>query len=98
MAAISQVLELVDDWEGLAGWLNVRSNAIRTDCALGGGRATCHRRTLVKHLCDEQTFDNPRKVTEGIARILEKMHINRIAWKLRRLRFSKQYSSLKVVM
>ena len=89
MAMISQTLNSVDDWKGLAIWLNIESNTIETDCAQDVAKAACYRRTLVQWYCNKQSSDNPSKVAEDIAKALDEMDYKYQAEKLRQLQFGK---------
>jgi len=89
VAAISKELESVENWEGLANWLNVGSTDIKTDCAGESSRAACYRRKLVRCYCDSQFAGDPNSVTEDIAKALDKMNLKRQAQQLRNLQFGK---------
>lgn len=86
---ISQVLEGIADWEGLAGWLNLNRGAvddIKSDCRLGSSSiASCYRKKMVEYYCDMQVYDSSTKVAEDIAEVLDSVNKKRYAEKLRRL-------------
>lgn len=95
MQQIAGVLEEVEDWEALAGWLNIGTANIRQNCALTITVAQCCRRKLVKTYCDRLTSSDPYKAASGIAHELEsKMRIKNIAQKLRELKFTSVESEL----
>ena len=83
----SELMEGVD-WEGLAGWLNLKTEEIRTYCNTASNNpAHCYRRKLVQLYCD-RTAKSPQQVAEDMARVLEDKMENRIvAKKLRQLDF-----------
>ena len=84
---ISEVLSDVDDWEGLAGWLNLASGPIQAECQ-NEVKHKCYRRSLVKYYCDMSPSGSPEKVAEQIAHELEeKMGHKRQAQLLRKLTF-----------
>ena len=83
VATISRRLGDVQDWEELAGLLNVNSIEIKTDCAQDLCLAKCYRRELVRHYCDSQQSENPKNVAEDIAAELEKMGNTRQGAQLR---------------
>lgn len=76
---IAEGLKNVEDWEGLALWLNVSSgtiNTIKENCDRLNTRAECCRRELVKTYCYHR--DDPEGVKEDIRLVLEsKMEINK---------------------
>ena len=87
---ISEVLAGVDNWEGLAGWLNLAIEPIQVECQLklNGARHECYRRSLVRRYCDMCPYESPKEVAEQIAQVLEeKMGHKRQAQQLRELRF-----------
>ena len=87
---ISKVLSDVDDWEELAGWLDLASGPIQAECLpkLNGAKHKCYRRSLVRRYCDKCLSGSPEEVAEQIAQVLdEKMDLKRKAQKLRELRF-----------
>ena len=86
---IAQVLADVPNWKGLANRLNIRSNDIETNCALGVAQASCYRRELVHRYCNRQQSENPSKVAEDVAEALEQMNHNLQAQQLRNLQFGK---------
>ena len=88
VATISTVLKKVEDWEGLANWLNVGTIDIKTDCTGESSLAACYRRKLVRRYCDNSSED-PYNVAEDIAKALDKMSLKRQAQQLRNLQFGK---------
>ena len=80
------MLSDVEDWQGLANWLNIRSDNIKEDCAQSNSLMMCHRRELVHRYCNKHLFD-PNKVAEGIAKKLEQMDHKHQAEELRQLQF-----------
>lgn len=88
--AISKVLSEVEDWEGLANWLDIGSDNIKEDCAQSSSLMMCHRRELVRRYCNKHLFD-PNKVAARIAEVLEQMNYKRQAEELRhvQLQFGK---------
>ena len=74
MEKIVKVLREVDDWEKLAGWLDLgygKINEIKTDCLReSDGFAACYRRKLVRAYCDGSR-KNSVEVARYIAHILE---------------------------
>jgi len=89
VAAIPNELESVENWEGLANWLNVGSNVLKMDCAGERSRPACYRRKLVRYYCDSQVSGDPNNVTDDIAKALDKMNLKRQAQRLRNLQFGK---------
>ena len=88
MQTISNVLADVEDWAGLAGWLNLSRTRIQAKCQpeSNGVKHDCYRRTLVRQCCDQ--YVSREKVVEEIAQVLEeKMNNNLRAQQLRELRF-----------
>lgn len=85
---IVDVLEEVQDWEGLAGRLNLDTISIRTYCDTTIWQAQCYRRQLVRAHCDSLPHGDPRKVAKSIALMLDRMKKMRQANKLRELNFS----------
>ena len=70
---IAENLKGVEDWEGLAGWLNISSGDINTiieNCDRPNTRAQCCRRELVRTYCYQRGGD-PERVKEDIRRVLE---------------------------
>ena len=89
--SISSVLMRVEDWEGLAGWLNVDKPVIiriKTDCIRDSGSlADCYRKKLVEHYC-ESTAQSPLQIARDMARVLEnKMSNKKVASQLQHLTF-----------
>ena len=85
---ISNVLSGVDDWEGLAGWLDIASGLIQAECQpkMNGAKHECYRRSLVLRYC--QKSGSREEVVENIAQVLEeKMGNNWKAQELRKLIF-----------
>ena len=78
----------VEDWQGLAGWLNVEVIPIEERCAQSNSPAMCCRRELVRRYCNRQ-LSHPSKVAEDIALALERMDHMRQAEELRHLKFGK---------
>lgn len=70
---IAGTLADVEDWERLAGSLNINSMEIWTDCAHHPSPAMCRRRKLVRRYCDSQQSGSPRVVAEDIAAELGRM-------------------------
>ena len=72
MEKIVKILTKMDDWETLAGLLDLRQgviNGIKTECLReSGGLAICYRRKLVRAYCDETS----KQVACDIAYILER--------------------------
>ena len=72
---IIKVLTEMDDWETLAGLLDLRQgviNGIKTECLReSGGLAICYPRKLVRSYCDE-TSKHLAEVARDIAYILER--------------------------
>ena len=87
VVAISRALEDVKDWEKLAALLNINSIEIMTDCVHDLSLSRCYRRELVRRYCDNQQFDDSRKVAENIAAELERMG-NALQGKQLRVAFS----------
>ena len=78
------------DWEGLAGWLDIKSSPIQSECQLklNGAKHECYRRSLVQRYCDKHPSEGPKEVAEQIAQVLEdKMGHKLQADLLRELRF-----------
>ena len=89
MQQIAGLLEEVENWEALAGWLNIRTTNIKQNCALTITVAQCYRRKLVETYCSRLTSSDPYKAASSIAHELEsKMRIRNIAQKLRELKFT----------
>lgn len=89
---IVEVLEVVEDWEGLAGRLNIDAHAIRTNCGTSIDQAHCYRRRLVRIYCDKLTSGDPRQVAVDIALVLDvQMTKKKQAQKLRKLFNSKLF-------
>ena len=95
MQQIARVLEEVEDWEALAGWLDIRTTNIWQNCAYSPAVvAQCYRRKLVETYCSRLTSSDPYKVASGIAHKLEnKMRIKNIAQTLRELKFESELLS-----
>ena len=86
MEEISLVLTDVPNWKGLAGWLNIKTSDIKTNCAQDSDQAACYRRGLVRRYCDSQLSENPSKVAQDIAEALDKMDHHKLqAQQLRQL-------------
>ena len=85
---IVDVLEEVEDWEGLAGRLNFDTIPIKTNCDTTIWQARCYRRRLVRTYCDLLLSGDPRKAVTKFATILDQMKKKRQAEKLRELTFS----------
>ena len=81
---ISNVLSGVDNWEGLAGWLDIASDPILTKCQskLNGAKHECYRSSLVRRYC--QISGSREEVVENIAQVLEEKMNNK--WKAQELR------------
>ena len=94
---IVKVLTEVNDWENLAGWLNLGRgviNGLKTHCLReGDGLAGCYHRKLVTAYCDE-TGRSSVEVAHDIAHILESdMASKSQADRLRSLFFGKLCSN-----
>ena len=74
----------VDDWEGLADWLDISSAYIREDCA-PAPKPQCFRKKLVNIYRDRLGADDKCMVVLNIADALEKMKRKRTAQILRQL-------------
>ena len=85
---IAEELEEYNNWEGLAGNMNINSDLIKENCATSIVPAGCHRRRLVRSYCDESGL-SPYQVAAYIANILESMKNKRIAQKLLQLNFTR---------
>lgn len=77
----------MSNWKGLAGWLNIRSIDIETNCGAEVNKAACYRKALVQSYWNKQGYEDPSKIAEGIAKALEKLDHNYQATQLRKLRF-----------
>ena len=84
---IIAVLEEVEDWEGLAGRLDINIITIRNNCGTSTDQARCYRRQLVRTYCDRLPSGDPNKVATDFALILDKMGKKSKAKKLRELSF-----------
>ena len=85
---MSRVLREVEDWQGLAAYLNVRASEIVEDCSLRDGVPShCFRRRIVRRYCDSLYYDDPEWIAEGLATQLEEMDHNRLANVMRTLQF-----------
>ena len=89
VATISQELKDVEDWQGLALWLDIESSIIESNCMREVAIAECHRRKLVQCYCNTQPHGNPSKIVEDIAKALANMGYKMQAKKLRKLQFGK---------
>ena len=87
-----QVLADVEDWQGLAGWLNVETITIEERCASSNSPAMCCRRELVRRYCN-RLLSQPRKIAEDVAQVLERMDHKRQAEELRQLKFGKSVAN-----
>ena len=91
---IAEVLEELEDWEALAGWLNIRRSAVNNinrNCA-SFQRAQCQWRELVKTYCDMNTDDDPYKTVADIADLLDnKMGKKRHAQRLKQLVLTSEF-------
>ena len=92
---IIAVLEEVEDWEGLAGRLNINIITIRNSCGTRTDQAHCYRRQLVMTYCDRLPSGDPNKVVTDIALILDEMGKKRQAKKLREMSFGGKLLELK---
>ena len=66
---IAAVLEELEDWEALAGWLDIRMatiNNINKNCP-SFGRAQCQWRELVKTYCHGNAAGDPYRTAADIA-------------------------------
>ena len=84
---IAAALEEVVEWETLAGWLNINSHIIKSNCAYSTDEwAQCYRRKLVETYCKQQSSDDPRVVAIKLADKLEEdMGLKRQADRFRSL-------------
>ena len=91
---IAAVLEEVEDWKTLAGWLNIRKatiNNINKNCP-SFELAQCTWRELVETYCDGDGGGNPYKTAADIAAILDrKMYKRNQSQQLKRLEFSSEF-------
>ena len=88
MQKISKVLSGVEDWEELAGWLNIASGPIQRECLskLNGVKHKCYRSLLVRYYC--QKSGSREEVVKNIVQVLEEeMDNNLKAQELRKLKF-----------
>ena len=89
---IVDVLEEVQDWEGLAGGLDIETSSIKTNCGTSTDRARCYRRWLVRTYCDRMSSGDPRQVATEISFVLDvKMKKKKQAQKLRELSFASKF-------
>ena len=87
MEKISSVLGEVEGWKGLGGWLNVKTEAIESNCLRDSDIFKCCRRQLVKSYCDREG-KSAEEVAEDFASTLEnRMNNKRVAKSLRKLTF-----------
>ena len=85
---IVDVLEEVQDWEGLAGRLDIETSSIKTNCGTSTDQARCYRRWLVRTYCDRLSSGDPRQVATEISLVLDvKMKKKKQAQKLRDMSF-----------
>ena len=85
---ISNVLSGVENWEGLARWLNLASGPIQANCQpkLNGAKHECYRNTLVQQYCEKR--GSREEVVEKIAQVLEEKMNNKLkSQELRKLSF-----------
>ena len=85
---ISNVLSGVENWEELAGWLNLESGPIQAKCLpkLNGVKHECYRSTLVQQYCEKR--GSREEVVEKISQVLEEKMNNKLkSQELRKLRF-----------
>ena len=91
---MAAVLEEMEDWEPLAGWLNIRRstvNNINNNCP-SFQRAQCQWRELVKTYCDMNADGDPYKTAADIAVILDsKMYKRKQAQDLKQLVFTSEF-------
>ena len=91
---IAAVLEEVEDWEALAGWLDIRIatiNNINKNCP-SFDRAQCQWRQLVRTYCDLDGAGDPYKTAADIAIVLDsKMDKKSQAQKLKQLEFTSEF-------
>ena len=66
------VLTEVEDWEGVAGILEINTFAIVQGCRDSLVVLKCRWRKVVQEYYDRQTSDNPCQVACDIARVLER--------------------------
>ena len=97
MEVISKILLYVDDWKGLAGWLNINSDEIEGGCRQENAVPRCYRREIVNRCCNRQESENSTKVAEDIANVLEWMDHKRQAEQLRQLKFGKVSHKMKLL-
>ena len=84
---IIAVLLEVEEWEGLAGRLNINTITIRTNCGTRTDKAHCYRRQLVTTYCDMLSSGDPNKVVTDFALILDEMEKKKQAQTLKELSF-----------
>ena len=91
---MAKVLEEVEDWEALAGWLDFNKatiNNINKNCPFLE-RAQCQWRELVETYCNMNTAGDPYHTATDIADILDsKMGEKRQAQKLKELVFTGEF-------
>ena len=91
MQEIAKVLEDVEDWEGLAGWLRINDTTIVDICAASTTATQCHKRTLLdlEIYCEKSPSGDPYKVVSDVADVLEsEMGMWKLAERLRELKFA----------
>ena len=61
----------VEDWEGVAGILEINTYSIREECARSLTVFRCQWRNVVQEICYKQAVNNPRQIVCDIANVLE---------------------------
>ena len=95
---ISNVLSGVENWEGLARWLDLERGPIQAKCLpkLNGAKHECYRRTLVQQYCEK--CGSREEVVEKIAQVLEEKMNNKLkAQQLRKLSCGERRIQRKLV-
>ena len=69
--SIVNVLIEVEDWEGVAGILEINTYSIREECARSLTVFRCQWRNVVQEICYKQAVNNPRQIVCDIANVLE---------------------------
>lgn len=90
---IASVLEEVEDWKALAGWLDIERatiNNININCPTIE-LAQCTWRELVKTYCDKIGGDPDRTAADIVFALDRKMHKRKQAQDLRQLKFTSEF-------
>ena len=94
MQDIIEILQELEDWQELAGWMGIKAadiTNIKKNCQSSVVHAQCQWRNLVKRYCYMNAADNPYKAAADIADILEsKMGKKNQAQKLKNLPFTRE--------